>query len=185
MNGRASLGATLLITCVVSAALAACGGRASAPSAPTAGAITESSSSAAPSTPEPLPRKMATLYFPSSESGLLAAESREILATRAAEDRAKQILSDLLSGPTEAGLAAAVPAGTRLLQVYVLSDGTAYADFSGELRLAIEAGSDNEIATVYSIINSLTINVPEIDRVGILIEGRPCQSLSGHLGLTQ
>jgi spore germination protein GerM len=126
---------------------------------------------------------MATLYFPSGETGLLAPESREILATPAAGDRARQILSDLLSGPTQSGYLAAAPPGTRLLQVYVLLDGTAYADFSAELRSGIDAGSEPEILTVYSIVNSLAFNIPEIDRVGILVQGRACDSLNGHLDL--
>ena len=165
----------------------ACGGQgAHAPRGSTS-AGTRSPAESAPAEalapPTPLPKKLATLYFPSSSSGLLVAEPREILLTPNAGDLAKQILSDLLSGPTQEGLGAAVPVGTRLLQVYIVRDGTAYADFSSELQSAIAPGSDTEIATVYSIVNSLTANIPVIDRVGILIDGRPCASLNGHMDL--
>jgi spore germination protein GerM len=76
-----------------------------------------------------------------------------------------------------------VPPGTRLRQIYVLEDGTAYVDFSVDLRDGISGGSMEEILTVYSIVDSVALNVPEIQRVGILINGEPVESLNGHLDL--
>jgi spore germination protein GerM len=77
----------------------------------------------------------------------------------------------------------ALPPTTRLRQVFVLEDGTAYLDFSPELRQGIGGGSEEEILAVYSIVNSVAINIPEIRRVGILINGRPVPTLNGHLDL--
>jgi hypothetical protein len=34
---------------------------------------------------------------------------------------------------------------------------------------------------VYSIVNSIALNVPEIQRVGILIDGAAVATLNGHL----
>jgi spore germination protein GerM len=151
---------------------------AKAPAAPS-----EGSAKAPEAEPEPLGRATVTLYFPSATSELLAGEPREIFATPLPADRAKQILSDLISGPTTEAALPALPAGTRLRQVYVLEDGTAYADFSTELIAGGGGGSDDEIQAVYAIVNSVALNVPEIVRVGILVEGRPCETLSGHLDL--
>jgi spore germination protein GerM len=160
------------------------GGKAGAPEAP---AAPESSSEPRPATgepeQEPLGRATVTVYFPSATSDGLAGEAREIFATPLPGDRAKQILSDLISGPTTEAALPALPAGTRLRQVYVLQDGTAYADFSSELIAGIGGGSADEIQSVYAIVNSIALNVPEIVRVGILVEGRPCETLAGHLDL--
>ena len=131
----------------------------------------------------PLPLETVTIYFPSASTDGLVGETRGILHTSIPGDRAKQILSDLLAGPSDQSAVSLAPAGTRLKQVYVLENGIAYADFSEELRSGIEGGSDAEILTVYSIVNSLALNVPEIERVGILVEGRPCETLNGHLDL--
>ena len=136
-----------------------------------------------PETAPPLVEETVTLYFPSTVGDGLATETRQILHTAFPGDRAKQIISDLLAGPSGDSAASLVPAGTRLRQVYVLDDGTAYADFSEELRSGIEGGSDPEILTVYSIVNSLALNLPEIRRVAILVEGRECETLNGHLDL--
>jgi len=39
--------------------------------------------------------------------------------------------------------------------------------------------------TVYSIVNSLTLNFPPIKRVQILIDGKPIETITGHLFLKQ
>jgi hypothetical protein len=135
-----------------------------------------------PDATAPLSRESVRLYFPSASDEGLIEEPREILRTTTPGDRAKQILSDLLSGPSSEAAVSFIPTGTRLRQVYVV-DQTAYADFSEELRAGLDGGSDPEILTVYSIVNSLVLNIHEIARVGILVEGRPCETLNGHLDL--
>ena len=124
-----------------------------------------------------------TIYFPSVYGNGLLGEPREIFETNSPVDRAKQILSDLLAGPNDSDSLPAVPQGISLRQVYVMDNGVAYADFSSELSRRIGGGSMEEILAVYSIVNSLVLNVEEIERVGILLDGRPCETLNGHLDL--
>jgi hypothetical protein len=47
----------------------------------------------------------------------------------------------------------------------------------------MRGGSAEEIYTVYAIVNSVALNIPEIRRVGILVEGQPVETLNGHLDL--
>lgn len=176
-----------IATLVVAALLgAACAQKPEPPPEETAAARTTQTGETQPSAEsphDPLPSTVVTLYFPSTSGEGLVAETREIFLTASPVDRAKQILSDLLTGPTGSGSAAAVPAGTGLRQVFVLGNGTAYVDLSPELTTGIEGGSMVELLTVYSIVNSLALNVPEITRVGILVGGSPCETLNGHLDL--
>ena len=44
-------------------------------------------------------------------------------------------------------------------------------------------GSAAEMATVYSLTNTLTTNLPAIKKVKILIGGKQKESLKGHIGL--
>ncbi len=39
------------------------------------------------------------------------------------------------------------------------------------------------MATVYSLTNTLTVNIPAIKKVKILIGGKERESLKGHIGL--
>jgi len=130
----------------------------------------------------PLELVLVTVYFPSASTDGLQGEHREIFNTSPVE-RAKQILSDVIAGPEEAESLPALPSGTRLRQVFVMGSGLAYADFSAQLRDGLSGGSDAELMAVYAIVNSLALNIPEISRVAILIEGQPCESLNGHVDL--
>jgi spore germination protein GerM len=77
----------------------------------------------------------------------------------------------------------ALPPATRLRQAYVLENGVAYLDFSAGLKEGIGGGSMEEILAVYAIVNSIAANVPEVRKVGILVNGRVLATLNGHLDL--
>jgi len=63
-----------------------------------------------------------------------------------------------------------LPAGTRVLEVFVTARGVAYVDLSKEAATPTGRGSDDELITVYSVVNSLTSNFPAVKRVQIVIE---------------
>lgn len=146
----------------------------------------EPTDEAAPETAEdfvPLERRPVTLYFPAAFDDGLATEESEIFETAAPGDLAKQIIADLISGPNHAYVLRVIPQRTVLRQIFVLPDGTAWADFNEELRLGLGGGATRERLLVYSIVNSLALNIREIRRVGLLIDGRQIETLSGHLDL--
>jgi spore germination protein GerM len=131
----------------------------------------------------PPPSVEARLYFPSRSADGLVEETREIFATTAPEDRAKQIVGALLEGPRRSDAAPAAPAGVRLRQAYVTADGIAYLDFSAELRSGMGGGSTAELLTVYAVVDSIALSVPEVRRVAILVDGAEVDTLNGHLDL--
>ena len=61
--------------------------------------------------------------------------------------------------------------------------GVAYVDLSGEVRKAPVAGTEGELLSVYSVVNTITANFPAIERVQILIDDRVAATLAGHLDL--
>ena len=185
MNARR--GASLIATLLCMVATACDGGAPSgqpslATTAPSSGATeTESAGALAP-----LSRLQITVYFPSQSEAALVPETREIFDTASPVDRAKQILADLISGPSESVEAyPAVPPGTRIRQVYVLDGGIAWVDFTADLKNGLGGGTHNELLAVYAVVNSLALNVREIRRVGILIDGRVSDTLGGHLDLSR
>ena len=52
-----------------------------------------------------------------------------------------------------------------------------------ELKDNHPGGIGTEIMTIYSIVNSLVLNIPEIDAVKILIDGKESITLAGHIDL--
>jgi hypothetical protein len=58
-------------------------------------------------------------------------------------------------------------------------------DFSKEITSRHPGGLQEELATIYSIVNTITENVPGVDRVRILIQGMEAESLAGHIALNR
>lgn len=97
--------------------------------------------------------------------------------------RAKQVLNTLLAGPVDADLRT-LPPDAALLEFYLLPDGTGVADFSEALETSIPSGIESEQLAVDSITKTLAANVPEVQRLRILIHGQEVDTLAGHLDLT-
>ena len=137
----------------------------------------------APSDASAAEMESVTVYFPAADGEKLAGEERSLFKTPQPGDRAKQIVAALIEGPQTEASVRAIPESTELRQLFVLDDGTAWADFSAALRDNIAGGSATELLAVYSIVDSIVLNVPEIKRVGVLVEGRPIDTLNGHVDL--
>lgn len=98
--------------------------------------------------------------------------------------RAKQILNTLLAGPVDPE-ARTLPPDAALLAFYLLPDGTGVADFSEAMATSTPSGIQSEELAVDSITRTLEANVPQVQRLKILIHGQEVDTLAGHLDLTQ
>lgn len=124
------------------------------------------------------------LYFSNYDDELLIPEVREIYKTKDVINQAKQAIVELIKGSYE-GLMPTVSKGTHLRELYIDRNGCAYVDFTEEISLNHPGGSWTEFITIYSIVNTLTINFPEIVKVQILIEGESAQTLTGHIDISK
>jgi hypothetical protein len=59
------------------------------------------------------------------------------------------------------------------------------ADFSEAMASSIPSGIQSEQLAVDSITRTLEANVPQVQRLKILIHGQEVDTLAGHLDLTQ
>jgi len=126
-------------------------------------------------------KSIAHLYFINKENTYLVAEKRELLHSEDPVDQAKMIIEGLISGPLE--LVRTLPLETRLEALFIDSNNTAYVDFSGTLQERHPGGIRSEFFSVYSIVNSLVLNIPQITKVKILIGGREAQTFAGHIDI--
>jgi len=97
--------------------------------------------------------------------------------------RSKQVLNTLLAGPVDTDLRT-LPPDAALLEFYLLPDGTGIADFSEALGTSIPSGIESEQMAIDSITRTLEANVPQVQRLKILIHGQEVDTLAGHLDLT-
>ena len=124
------------------------------------------------------------LYFSTPGSVILETEERSIPYHETLHAQAKEVMSALIAGP-KGKLIPSIPEGVRLLDILVTKDGVAYVDLSGEIVSNHQGGTTGEMVTVYSIVNTLTINLPQINGVQILVDDRTVETLKGHMDLSR
>jgi len=122
------------------------------------------------------------LYFLGADHRFLKAEERSLVKQDSVVERARNIIYALIDGP-KGELLPTIPAETRLIALYVTEDGIAYVDFDRAIREKHPGGSLSELFTIFSIVNTLTLDIPEIKAVKILIEGNEAKTLAGHIDI--
>ena len=127
--------------------------------------------------------QLATLYFPALNEGKIMPESRPITWAQADADRVRQIVLALAEGSHQ-GYGRVLPASTTVRAVFLAADGTAYVDLPNDILSDFEPGIQSETLTLYSIVNSITINIPSVKRVQFLIQGQEVETLDGHADLS-
>ncbi len=122
------------------------------------------------------------LYFLNSSKNFLTAEERVIARSPDPQEFSAQIVAELINGPQKE-LIATVPQQARLRALFVAENGIGYVDLSQTIREHHPGGNFTELMTIYSIVNSLVLNVAQIKAVKILIEGQEALTLAGHIDL--
>jgi spore germination protein GerM len=124
------------------------------------------------------------LYFSTPGSAILETEERSIPYHETLHAQAREVMIALIAGP-KGDLIPTIPQGVRLLDILISKDGIAYVDLSGEIVSNHQGGTTGEMVTVYSIVNTLVTNLPQIHEVQILVDDRSVETLKGHMDLTK
>jgi spore germination protein GerM len=122
------------------------------------------------------------LYFADRDYYYLTSEQRVVTHSGEALDYARSIVEALLKGPQKT-LVRTIAADTQLRAIYLVPDGVCYVDLSPAVREDHPGGCNSELLTIYSVVNSLILNIPEVKRVKLLIDGNEIQTLAGHIDL--
>ena len=121
------------------------------------------------------------IFFPTgSGETLLNAEDQSIFKSAELGNRANQILQKLQEGPHTGEMFPSLPKDTKVQDLFISEEGIAFIDFSNALAANHPGGVLTELGTIYSIVDSLTYNLPEIKQVKILIGGIEKETLAGH-----
>ena len=124
------------------------------------------------------------LYFEAPDREGLLPEEREVALSSDLARQVRTVVEELAKGSTT-GLLPTLPAGTRVLEVFVQARGVAYVDLSSEASSGLPGGSRAELLTVYSVVNTVVTNFPAISRVRIVVDDRPVDSLGGHVDVSR
>jgi hypothetical protein len=133
--------------------------------------------------PEPSRTIKARLFYVSDDGTQLTGVERDVPFAEGSE-QAREIISAQIA-PATPPLVSAVPPGTVLRGLFMTDRGHVYVDLSREAAAAHGGGTLNEMLTVYTIVHALTVNLPAVDAVQILVDGKEVPTLAGHVDLRQ
>ena len=125
---------------------------------------------------------LAHLYFSDPNNQFLIAEERSLKHPDNPAFFARRIVEALIKGPQQ-GLVRTIPQKTKIRAIYVTQEGICYVDMTSTIADQHPGGIKSELLTVYSIVNSIVLNVPEVEAVKILINGSEATTLAGHIDL--
>jgi spore germination protein GerM len=124
----------------------------------------------------------ATLFYGTEDGQGLVGVRREVPLGAGRVEQGRQILMLALT-PPPAGYVSVIPRGTTLRAFYVTERGEAIVDLSQQVSSGHSGGTMAELLTVSAIVNDVTANLPAVQRVTILIEGKQADTLAGHVDL--
>ncbi len=97
----------------------------------------------------------------------------------------KQVIQKLLELPKSKEYIKLIPEGTILKEAYLDSNNICYLDFSLEIKVNHKGGTQGEYLTIYSIVNTVSNNFPQIKGVRLLIDGKEEDTLAGHIDISE
>ena len=132
-----------------------------------------------PSAVPPADGRLAVVLYLPSEAGLGAAQ-----ATIARQEDAQLEAGAAVAAILASDRGAPLLQGEFLLRGFYLDDaGTAYVALAMQGRREARASAREELLAIYSVVNTLTMNFPEVRQVRFLLDGKEAQTLAGHIDL--
>jgi germination protein M len=128
------------------------------------------------------PHIAATLFYASAEGDSLVAVRGEVALAEGIDAQGRQIVMTQL-GPAPSPHVSVIPKGTTLRAFFVTERGDAFVDLSREVTTAHPGGSLTELLTVHAIVNAVTTNLPAVQRVQIMVDGKEVDTLAGHVDI--
>ncbi len=130
------------------------------------------------------PTETVTLYVADDASGSLRAQSAQIPLPSGRQQRAEELLRALLRIYQQPGATYPLSPASDIRSIYLVDPGAAVIDLNAAFADEHRSGILNEQLTVNSLVETLAMNVPGIQRVRILVEGKARDTLAGHADLS-
>ena len=122
-------------------------------------------------------KRQVHLYFGDSSGRYLTAEQRVVEEPADVVSAARGLVEALIQGPLHGGTRT-LPQDSSLRSLFVTPEGVAYVDFKADAFEHHPGGVETEMLTIYSIVNTLVLNMEEIRWVKLLIGGQEAATLA-------
>jgi len=123
------------------------------------------------------------VYYADKQKLSLKSVKKKFASTLDSHELAIEIIKTLIEGPSLSHLEATWPEDTKINAFFITDDGKAYIDLGLDPAMMEDMDTGTELLAIYSMVNSLTMNIAEIKMVKILIQGKDALTLAGHIDL--
>ena len=120
------------------------------------------------------------LYFSDRNELFFVPEKRFIVKETDVNAQAVRLVRALIDG-SKLGHISTFPDKTTLKGIKIGHDAIAQVNFSEDLIRNHPGGTTSEVATIYSLTNTLVRNIQTIRGVRIFVEDKPIVSIKGHV----
>jgi len=150
---------------------------------PRANAVATAAVPPSPADPAAGGRKIKAHLFYVAEDGVhLTSVERDVVYGEGTLAQAREIVAAQIA-PAAAPLMSAIPPGTTVRALFISEGGEAFVDLSPEVMTHHSGGTNDEMLTVYTLVNALTENLPAVTAVQLLVDGKEVDTLTGHVDL--
>jgi hypothetical protein len=130
------------------------------------------------------PSERVVLFIAHDEDGTLRGESAQIPMPSGRQQRAEELLRALLSRYLDKDSPHQLGAGADIRSVYLVDPGVAVIDGNSVFADTHRSGVLVEQLTVASLIQTISVNTPNLLKVKILVDGKDRETLAGHADLS-
>jgi hypothetical protein len=130
------------------------------------------------------PSERVVLFIARDDDGTLRGESAQIPMPSGRQQRAEELLRALLSIYLDKNSPHHLGAGAEIRSVYLVDPGVAVIDLNSAFADTHRSGVLVEQLTVASLIQTVSVNTPNLLKVKILVEGKQRDTLAGHADLS-
>ena len=130
------------------------------------------------------PTEQIALYVAYDDSGTLRAQGARIPLPAGRQERAEELLRALVAIYLDKNSPHPLGAGSEVRSVYLVDPGLAVIDTNAAFANSHRSGVLVEELTVASLVETLSANIPGINRVKILVDGKSRDTLAGHADLS-
>ena len=130
------------------------------------------------------PTEQITLYVAQDDSGTLQPQGARIPLPAGRQERAEELLRALLGSYLGKSSSHPLGPGAEVRNVYLVDPGLAVIDLNDAFADGHRSGVLVEELTVASLVETLAVNIPGINRVKILVGSKERETLAGHADLS-
>lgn len=130
------------------------------------------------------PSERVVLFIAHDDDGTLRGESAQIPMPSGRQQRAEELLRALLSIYLDKNAPHHLGTGAEIRSVYLVDPGVAVIDVNSAFADTHRSGVLVEQLTVASLIQTVSVNTPNLLKVKILVDGKQRDTLAGHADLS-